>query len=171
MKNDNLIEKVSVNYPNTKTLIKHTYRTSDNLGTGGIEYLTPLLAKVTLEISTIEAMTASTYQAVSGAGREGIEELEGQIKAEAAVRYLPHLRKREEFPLTAPFVATVIVCIRFLPAVMLPLRIPQNLRVRTNQKKIAPAFQFLLIRSINYLIVFPLISNPHTILRLLCFLL
>ncbi|MBR4236759.1 MAG: aspartate-semialdehyde dehydrogenase [Clostridia bacterium] len=32
----------------------------------------------------IEAMTACTYQAVSGAGREGIEELEAQIKAETS---------------------------------------------------------------------------------------
>ena len=35
------------------------------------------------KIAQIESMVACTYQAVSGAGREGIEELEGQIKAEA----------------------------------------------------------------------------------------
>ena len=34
-------------------------------------------------IAKIEAMVACTYQAVSGAGREGIEELEQQIKAES----------------------------------------------------------------------------------------
>ncbi len=33
-------------------------------------------------LTKIEAMVACTYQAVSGAGREGIEELEAQIKAE-----------------------------------------------------------------------------------------
>ncbi|MBQ3079631.1 MAG: aspartate-semialdehyde dehydrogenase [Clostridia bacterium] len=33
-------------------------------------------------LTEIEAMSACTYQAVSGAGREGIEELEAQIKAE-----------------------------------------------------------------------------------------
>ena len=36
------------------------------------------------KIARIESMVACTYQAVSGAGREGIEELENQIKAEAA---------------------------------------------------------------------------------------
>lgn len=36
------------------------------------------------KIAEIESMVACTYQAVSGAGREGIEELEGQIKAEAS---------------------------------------------------------------------------------------
>ncbi len=35
------------------------------------------------KIAEIESMVACTYQAVSGAGREGIEELEGQILAEA----------------------------------------------------------------------------------------
>lgn len=35
------------------------------------------------KIAEIESMVACTYQAVSGAGREGIEELENQIKAEA----------------------------------------------------------------------------------------
>ena len=33
-------------------------------------------------VSPIEAMVASTYQAVSGAGREGIDELEAQIAAD-----------------------------------------------------------------------------------------
>ena len=35
-------------------------------------------------IAQIESMVACTYQAVSGAGREGIEELDQQIKAEAS---------------------------------------------------------------------------------------
>ena len=35
-------------------------------------------------IRKIETMVASTYQAVSGAGREGIEELEAQIKSEVS---------------------------------------------------------------------------------------
>ena len=57
-----LIESVSVNYPNTKAMIKHTY--ANGISTPafyGNSYLHPLLATVTLKISTVEALTAETY--------------------------------------------------------------------------------------------------------------
>ena len=57
---DNMIvESVQVNYDNTKALVRHDYRGFGNaVGSGsGQQYLTPLLAKVTLKIKTVEALT------------------------------------------------------------------------------------------------------------------
>jgi hypothetical protein len=48
-----VINKVSINYPNTKTMVRQQ--------TGSSYYLSPLLAELTIEISTIEAMTAGTF--------------------------------------------------------------------------------------------------------------
>lgn len=56
-----ILKKVSVEYPNTKTLIKHTYPQGIRPGETGTSYLTPLLAKVTITFSTIEAMTSDLY--------------------------------------------------------------------------------------------------------------
>lgn len=61
---DNIIVKsIKVDYPNTKTMIRHWYSTTSNMqvGSSGMSYLTPLLAKVTIEITTSEALTAQTY--------------------------------------------------------------------------------------------------------------
>lgn len=61
---DNMIVTgVTVDYPNTKTLVRHDYTGFGNaVGTGGgQQYLTPLLAEVTLDIETIEAVTKQTY--------------------------------------------------------------------------------------------------------------
>lgn len=55
-----IIEGFTVKYPNTKTMIKHDY-VQENFGVTGNEYLHPLLAEVTLNITTVEAMTANTY--------------------------------------------------------------------------------------------------------------
>jgi len=56
-----IIKKVAVEYPDTKTLIKHTYSEAIAPGQTGMSYLTPLLANVTITISTIEAMTSNLY--------------------------------------------------------------------------------------------------------------
>lgn len=56
-----IIEGISVEYPNTKTMIRHWYPSSQAPGQSGSDYLVPLLAVVTIELSTIEAMTANTY--------------------------------------------------------------------------------------------------------------
>lgn len=56
-----VIDGFSVNYPNTKTMIRHDYTGLENFGTTGQYYLHPLLAEVTLKISTIEAMTSEFY--------------------------------------------------------------------------------------------------------------
>lgn len=55
-----VIEQVSVDYPNTKAQIMHEY-TNESFGITGGRYLHPLLAVVTLKISTLEALTANTY--------------------------------------------------------------------------------------------------------------
>lgn len=55
-----IIEGVDVTYPNTKTMIKHTYQ-NEFFGKTGNSYLHPLLAEVTLRISTVEAVTAENY--------------------------------------------------------------------------------------------------------------
>lgn len=59
-----VIEKVSVEYPNTKAQIMHDYRGKKGpnyVGTTGQRYLHPLLAIVNIRISTLEALTANTY--------------------------------------------------------------------------------------------------------------
>lgn len=67
-----IIENLTVNYPDTKTMIKHNYtqqgkafaklKTHDDGSTShDYEYLHPLLAEVTLRISTVEAPTAGKY--------------------------------------------------------------------------------------------------------------
>lgn len=60
---DNVIVKsISVDYPNTKTMIRHWYAPGGTqVGTNGQSYLTPLLATVTINITTSEALTAQTY--------------------------------------------------------------------------------------------------------------
>ena len=56
-----VVEGFSVNYPNTKAMIRHDYAGLEDFGTTGQYYLHPLLAEVTLKISTIEALTADFY--------------------------------------------------------------------------------------------------------------
>ena len=56
-----IIKDIRVSYPNTKTLIKHNYPESIAPGNRGMSYLTPLLAEVSITISTIEAMTSNFY--------------------------------------------------------------------------------------------------------------
>lgn len=56
-----IIKGISVNYPNTKTQIKHTYPQSIVPGMTGSSYLTPMLAEVTINVTTVEAVTADNY--------------------------------------------------------------------------------------------------------------
>lgn len=56
-----IIEKVKVDYPNTKAMIRHWYSNSMQVGNSGMSYLTPLLAKVSISVTTSEALTANTY--------------------------------------------------------------------------------------------------------------
>lgn len=60
---DNVIIKgISVDYPNTKAMIRHWYKEpTTNAGASGSSYLTPLLASVNIDITTSEALTAQTY--------------------------------------------------------------------------------------------------------------
>lgn len=60
-----VIENFSVNYPSTKTMIMHDYTGKSNgaldYGVTSERFLHPLLAEISLKISTIEAITAGTY--------------------------------------------------------------------------------------------------------------
>ena len=56
-----VVEGFSVNYPNTKAMIRHDYAGLEDFGTTGRFYLHPLLAEVTIKISTIEALTSDFY--------------------------------------------------------------------------------------------------------------
>ena len=56
-----IIEGFDVEYPNTKTMIRHHYDRSLRLGESGTDYLAPLLANVTITISTLEAVTSGSF--------------------------------------------------------------------------------------------------------------
>lgn len=61
---DNMIMKrIEVNYPNTANMIRHNYvKVPGAVGSGvGQQYLTPLLAEVTIVIQTVEAITKQAY--------------------------------------------------------------------------------------------------------------
>lgn len=68
-----VIESVSVNYPNTKAMIMHDYAglTDVNYGNTGSKFLHPLLAEISLKISTIETTTANTYAKMLWAKPQG----------------------------------------------------------------------------------------------------
>ena len=76
-----IITGVDVNYPNTKTLIKHNYR-SYLTGASEQTYLAPLLAEVTIHVETIEAMTAHTYSNMLWLKQQaGTGNMSGQVNA------------------------------------------------------------------------------------------
>lgn len=56
-----IIAGINVEYPNTKAMIRHEYASHITPGSTGSSYLTPLLAMVTLDITTVEALTAETF--------------------------------------------------------------------------------------------------------------
>jgi len=56
-----IITGLSVQYNNTKSLIRHYYNTQEHDKKNELDYLTPMLAEVTINFSTIEALTASDY--------------------------------------------------------------------------------------------------------------
>lgn len=55
-----IITGINVNYNNTKALIRHSYSAAEN-GGKRLDYLTPMIAEVTITFSTIEAITAEDY--------------------------------------------------------------------------------------------------------------
>ena len=56
-----IITGVNVEYPNTKTQILHYYPSGIEPGSSGKAYLTPLLAKVSITLQTLDALTANVY--------------------------------------------------------------------------------------------------------------
>ena len=72
----------------------------------------------------------------------------------------PLFGKIPKFPLAAAFVAAVVMTVGISPFSSAG-SLPDHLRVRTDQLVAAPEFEFLSVRSIQYLIVFPGIRNPH----------
>ena len=62
--NDCVIKKVTVDYPKTKTMIRHSYRVlnpNERPGQSGSDYLLPLLAEISINIETVQAMTSQAY--------------------------------------------------------------------------------------------------------------
>lgn len=56
-----IITGIAVQYNNTKSLIRHYYNTSEHDKKHELDYLTPMLAEVTITFSTMEALTAHDY--------------------------------------------------------------------------------------------------------------
>ena len=76
---------------------------------------------------------------------------------------LPLLWQIKKLPVTATLTAAVIVAVTFLPAAVCFRRIPDDLRIRTDQQIITPAFQLFAFGSVQHFVVFPVVSNPHTV--------
>ena len=81
----------------------------------------------------------------------------------------PLLGEVSELPLAAAFIAAVVMGVG-VPPFSAARRLPDHLWVRADQLVAAPKFQFLAVGSIQYLIIFPGICNPHIFFALLnCF--
>ena len=89
---------------------------------------------------------------------EGLE-----IEIEIPVMNDPFLGQVEEFPFPAAFAAPVVMTVGLFPLAS-PGRFPDDLGIRTDQLIAAPELQLLTSGGIQYLIVFPLIRDPHNIL-------
>ena len=90
-----------------------------------------------------------------------------QIKGKSLIMNIPLLGQIKELPFTAALLTSVIMPVHMLPALIHLRRIPYNLRIRPHQKIIPPTLQLLPTGSINNLIIFPSICNPHCIIILL----
>ena len=66
-----------------------------------------------------------------------------QLKGQILIPNVPLIGKLKKFPFSAAFGAAMIVTIRPTPAFVYFGRIPDHLRIRTNQKKVPPTLQFL----------------------------
>ena len=71
-----VIESISVDYPDTKTMVQHDYSNEElrkKLGdsSSGYRFLHPLLANVTIKFSTVEAVTHNRYNAMLWAKPQG----------------------------------------------------------------------------------------------------
>ena len=76
---------------------------------------------------------------------------------------LPLLWETEELPFTAALFAAVIMPVHLFPTAVLLRRIPDDLRIRTDQQIITPALQLFAFGSVQHFVVFPVVSNPHTV--------
>ena len=90
-----------------------------------------------------------------------------QIKGKSLIMNIPLLGQIKKLPFTAALLTSVIMPVHMLPALIHLRRIPYNLRIRPHQKIIPPTLQLLPTGSINNLIIFPSICNPHRIIILL----
>ena len=89
-------------------------------------------------------------------------EAEGlQIKGKVFVGDGPLLGQLVELPFTAAFVAAVVVAVGFLPAEVILVGVPYYLGIGTDKKIISPSLKLLPGGSVYYLIIFPIICNPH----------
>jgi len=61
MVEDIIVESVNVEYPNTKGQIRHSYNKAIAAGDIGTDHLTPLLAYLVINVSTIENLTSESY--------------------------------------------------------------------------------------------------------------
>ena len=88
-------------------------------------------------------------------------EAEGlEVEIEIPVMDDPFLGQVEEFPFPAAFAAPVVMAVGLFPLAA-PGRLPDNLGVGADQLIAAPELQLFTAGGIQYLIVFPLIRNPH----------
>lgn len=76
-----VIKGIEVTYPKTKTLIKHNYA-SNLTGASNQTYLAPLLAKVNIEVETIEALTANTYSNMLWLRQQSAGYIDGELDYE-----------------------------------------------------------------------------------------
>ena len=82
---------------------------------------------------------------------------------------LPLMGQIKEFPFPAALFTAVIVPVWLLPFLLCLRRVPDDLRIRADQKIIPPALQLFPYGTIYDLLIFPVICNPHDFYLILSF--
>ena len=84
-----------------------------------------------------------------------------QIEGQVLILNAPLLGQIEKFPFAAAFAASVIMTVLLSPAGILPLCIPDHLRVGTHKRDITPTLQLFAAACIEHLEILPIRRRTH----------
>ena len=84
-----------------------------------------------------------------------------QIECKTFISDLPGFGQIEEIPAPSALFAPVIMSVRRFPFFPAGRRLPDDLRVWADENIVSPALELFAIPCIKYVIVFPVVGNPH----------